>query len=154
MSLIIGLMVLGLGLIMLEIFIPGGIVGIFGGLSLLGAIGVAYGDYGAEGAILVFAIGLVGLVGCLMFEFKVLPKTPAGRRLFLQNKIASKSQPDVGDDSMIGKEGKTATALSPSGYVIVEGKKLEAFSRSGFLEKGESVKVDSFDQFKVTVSKL
>lgn len=154
MSLILGLMILGLGLVMLEIFIPGGIVGIFGGLCLLAAVVFSYQDYGMEGAILVFGIGLVGLVACLWFEFKVLPKTAAGKRFFLQNQVDGKSQPDVVDDSMVGREGLTATALSPSGYVLVDGKKIEAFSRNGFLEKGESVKIDSFDQFKVTVSKL
>lgn len=154
MSIIVGLVILGLALIMLEIFIPGGIVGIFGGISLLAAVGFAYESYGMEGAIIVFGIGLIGLVACLWFEFKILPKTPAGKKFFLQNHVEGKSQPDVGSDDMIGKEGETATALSPSGYVIVEGRKLEAFSRSGFLEKGESVKIDSYDQFKVTVSKI
>ncbi len=154
MSLIVGLMVLGLGLIMLEIFIPGGIVGIFGGISMLGAVAISYDQYGMEGAILCFGIGLVGLVACLWLEFKILPKTAAGKRLFLQDTISGKSQPDVGDDSLIGRQAQTATALSPSGYILVDGKKIEATSRCGFLEKGERVKIDSLDQFKVTVSKL
>lgn len=154
MSLIVGLMVLGLGLIMLEIFIPGGIVGIFGGMALLVAVGFSYDGYGAEGAILSFAIGLVGLVACLWFEFKVLPKTAAGKRLFLSDRVTGKSQPDVADDSMVGKVGQAATALGPSGYVVVDGRKIEAISRSGFLEKGDSVRIDSYDQFKVTVSKV
>lgn len=153
MSLIVGLMVLGFGLIMLEIFIPGGIVGVFGGISMIAAVYFAYDGYGMEGAIITFAVGLLGLVACLWFEFKVLPKTPAGKRLFLQDKVSGKSQHDFAEDSMIGKEATTATALSPSGYIIFDGKKLEAFSRSGFLEKGELVRIDSFDQFKVTVSK-
>ncbi|MDQ8187313.1 NfeD family protein [Pelagicoccus sp. SDUM812002] len=154
MSLIVGLIALGLGLIMLEIFIPGGIVGIFGGIAMLAAVVISFDQYGVEGAILTFVIGLVGLVACLWFEFKILPKTAAGKRLFLQDTIGGKSQPDVGDDSMIGRQVETATPLSPSGYIIVDGKKIEAVSRSGFLEKGESVKIDSFDQFRVTVSKL
>jgi len=153
MSLIVGLMVLGFGLIMLEIFIPGGIVGVFGGLCMIAAVYFAYDGYGVEGAIVAFAIGLAGLGVCLWFEFKVLPKTPAGKRLFLQERVSGKSQHDVAEESMIGKEATTATALSPSGYVVLEGRKLEAFSKSGFLEKGESVTIDSFDQFKVTVSK-
>jgi membrane-bound ClpP family serine protease len=153
MSLIVGLMLLGLALIMLEVFIPGGIVGIFGGLCLLAAVGFSFRDYGTEGAILAFGIGLVGLVVCLWIQFKIVPKTAAGKRLFLQDTIDAKSQPDVVEDSMVGREGTTATALSPSGYILVDGKKIEAFSRNGFLEKGESVKIDSFDQFKVTVSK-
>ncbi|MBC2606364.1 NfeD family protein [Pelagicoccus albus] len=154
MSLLVGLIILGLGLVMLEIFIPGGIVGIFGGLSLIAAVGFAYDGYGAEGAIIVFLIGLAGLVACLWFEFKVLPKTPAGKKFFLQDKVDGISQNAVGDESMIGKECSTATAMAPSGYILCEGKKMEAVSCSGFIEKGAAVKIESFDQFKVTVSKI
>lgn len=154
MSIIVGLVILGFALVMLEIVIPGGIVGIFGGISFMVAVGFAYRSYGMEGAIIVFGIGLVGTVACLWFEFKVLPNTAAGKVFFLQNRIEGKSQPDVIDDGMVGKQGVTATALSPTGYIIVDGKKLEAFSRSGFLDKGESIRIDSYDQFKVTVTKI
>jgi membrane-bound serine protease (ClpP class) len=154
MSVIIGLLILGFALIALEIFIPGGIVGIFGGISLLAAVGFAYESYAMEGAIIVFGVGLVGVVACLWFEFKVLPKTAAGKKFFLQDQVTGKSQSDVCESDWVGKQGTTATALSPTGYVIVEGRKFEAYSRSGFLDKGELVKVDSFDQFKVTVSKV
>lgn len=154
MSLIVGLMILGFGLIMLEIFIPGGVVGLLGGASLLGSIVLSYSEFGMEGALIAFAVAIVGLAICLYVEFKVLPKTRVGRRIFLNNSVSGKSQPDVGETTLVGKEGTTLTALSPSGHVLVEGRKLEAVSRSGFLEKGEKVHVDSLDQFKVTVSKI
>lgn len=154
MSWIVGLMVLGFAFIMLEIFIPGGIVGAIGGLALLAAIWVGYLEYGVEGAILCFLIGAVGLVACLYIEFKILPKSRAGKRLFLQNRISGKSQPDFGDSSIVGMEGRAVTTLSPSGYVLVDGRKFEAFSRSGFLDRGDKVRIESFDQFKVTVSKI
>ena len=154
MSLIVGLMALGFALVMIEIFIPGGIVGAFGGICLLAGVVLAYQEYGAEGAIIAFVSGVVGLAICLYVELKVLPKTSVGRRLFLRSTISKKSQPDVATDEVIGKEGNALTALAPSGYVLVDGKKFEAFSRSGFLEKGDKVRVDSYDQFKVTVSKI
>ncbi len=154
MSVIVGLVILGLALFMLEILIPGGIVGIFGGISMLAAVGIAYHNDGLEGAIVVFGIGLIGLVACLWFEFKILPKTAAGKKFFLQNQIQAKSQPDVGEEAMLGKQGTAATALSPSGYILVDGKKLDAISRSGFIEKGEAVKIVSYDQFKITVTKI
>ncbi len=154
MSVIVGLIILGLALFMLEILIPGGIVGIFGGISMLAAVGIAYRNDGLEGAIIVFGIGLIGLVACLWFEFQILPKTAAGKKFFLQNQIQAKSQPDVGEEAMLGKQGMAATALSPSGYILVDGKKLDAISRSGFIEKGEAVKIVSYDQFKITVTKI
>lgn len=154
MSLVIGLMVLGIGLVMLEIFIPGGVVGVVGGLCMLGAIGVAFNDFGMEGAIIAFGVSLVALILCLWFEFKVLPKTAAGKRFFLQDQVSGKSQADVAEGSVVGREASAATALAPSGYVLLDGRKLEATSRSGFIEKGDSVRIESIDQFKITVSKI
>lgn len=154
MSLIVGIMVLGLALVMLEIFIPGGVVGVLGGICLLAGVAFAFDAYGMEGAIIAFCVGLVGLVACLWFEFKILPKTAAGKRLFLNDVVGGTSQKDVGEESMLGKTASTVTALAPSGYVVFEGKRLEAVSRSGFLEKGERVRIESIDQFKITVSKI
>ena len=154
MTWIVGLMALGLALVMIEIFVPGGIIGAFGGLCLLAAIIVAFNENGMTGALLAFLVALAGLAACLFVEFKILPKTPMGRRLFLQNRVEGKSQNDLADDTLVGKEGDSLTALAPSGYVLVDGRKYEAFSRSGFLEKGEKVKVDSYDQFRIIVSKV
>lgn len=154
MSLIAGLLVLGFALIALEIVIPGGIVGAFGGLSLLAGVVVAYQEFGASGALVAGGVGIVGVALSLYIEFKILPKTSLGRRFFLRQSVTAKSQPDVADDSLVGKRGQALTALSPTGYVLVEGRRIEAYSRSGFLPKGEKVEVVSFDAFKVTVSKI
>jgi len=154
MTWIVGLMILGFALVMLEIVIPGGIVGIFGGICLLAAVAVAYQNYRVEGAVISFAIALVGMTACLFFEFKILPKTPMGKRIFLEQTIAGKSQRAIADESIVGQEGMALTALSPSGYVLVGTQKVEAHSRSGFLEEGDRVRVESLDQFKATVSKI
>lgn len=154
MTWIAGLMALGFALIMMEIFIPGGIVGLFGGLCLIGSVWASFDQYGLVGAIVSLIVSLIGVVACLWFEFKVIPKTAAGKRLFLQNRIEGKSQPDVGEQDLVGQEGTALTALSPTGYVKVGTQKLEAFSRSGFLDKGQSVKVEAVEQFRITVSKI
>ena len=154
MSLIVGLMVLGVALIMIEIFVPGGVVGAMGGVCLIGAVWLSYREGGAEGAIIALAVALVCVSVCLVFEFKVLPKTAVGKRLFLSQRIAGTSHQSPGEASLVGSEGSAATALAPSGYVLVSGRKLEAVSRSGFIEKGDRVRVDAIDSFKVTVSKL
>ncbi|MDQ8204810.1 NfeD family protein [Pelagicoccus sp. SDUM812003] len=154
MSVIVGLLVLGFALIMLEIFIPGGIVGLFGGASLLFGIWLAYREFGVDGALIAFLVSVVGVVLCLFVEYKILPKTKVGKRLFLEDRVSGRSQPDVGQSELIGATGRAVTALAPSGQIVVDGRKLEACSRSGFLNKGQKVRIDSVDQFKVTVSKI
>ena len=44
--------------------------------------------------------------------------------------------------------------LGPTGFVMVNGKKLEAFSKSGFIEKNTEVRVTGRDNFRILVSKI
>jgi len=154
MDVIVTLFIVGVVLIALEVIIPGGIVGAFGVLALISGIVVAYIEYNSEGALMagLVAGGLVVLA--LIVEFAVLPKTPLGRRLFLRKRIEGKNVYSQGGDLELGTEGMAVTALAPTGMILIEGEKYEAASRSGFIEKNESVKVVEKDNFRLIVSKL
>ncbi len=154
MTLIVILFVAGVLLIAAEVILPGGIIGLAGGGCLVGGIAVAYNEYGASGAFIASAVALALVVFALVIEFKVLPKTRLGKGMFLNDSIQASSSYSKGDDSMIGMEGETITALGPTGFVRIEGKKLEASSRAGFIDKRERIKVIGRDNFRIIVSKL
>ena len=154
MTLIVILFVAGVLLIAAEVILPGGIIGLAGGGALVAGIIVAYNEYGASGAFIAAAVAVVLVVGALIIEFKILPNTPMGQRLFLKNSVESTSTYSKGDDSMIGAEGETITALGPTGFVRIDGRKLEAASRSGFIDKHERIKVTGRDNFRIIVSKI
>ena len=153
MSLIIGLFVVGVALIAIEVFVPGGIIGIMGILSIIAGVVVSYSEFGFTGVWISGAAAVVILVAVLLFEFLVLPKTKLGGRLFLRKAVEGTSQPPLAEEDDIGKECVTLTPLSPTGTVLLDGKKVEAASRSGFISKNETMKVVGKDNFRIIVSK-
>jgi len=151
MNLIALLFIIGVIFLGFEVFLPGGILGVLGGLAMLGGCGLAFANYGTSGGVLAVLLALVLVVVMLAFEFIILPKTALGKRLFLSASIqgtVKSPQPN----ELIGSCGKTVTALAPSGYVSIDGHQHEAFSRSGFLEAGVPIKVIGMDNFRLIVT--
>lgn len=153
-AIIVTLFLSGVILLGAEVFVPGGILGALGGLAMLAGCVLAFLDFGFVGGLSSAGIG-VALIGLMLWaEFVVLPKTRAGKKLFLEAEVKGASQGAVADaDAVIGKAAVAATVLSPSGYVEVEGRRYEAFSQSGFVEKGGRLVVVALDNFRLIVRK-
>tara|TARA_B110000483_G_scaffold213541_1_gene262753 strand:+ start:1450 stop:1917 length:468 start_codon:yes stop_codon:yes gene_type:complete len=151
MTTVATLFLVGVLLLAFEVFLPGGILGIFAALCLLGGTGFAFVEFGMSGGIIALIVAVVLVAAVLYFEFAILPKTAMGKRLFLHKSMDGTSSPDRERD-YVGSEGVTVTALGPSGYIDIDGKRLEAFSRSGFLEADVPVKVISTDNFRLIVT--
>ena len=148
---IVLLFVVGLLLLGFEVIVPGGILGAIGGMAILGGCVIAFGELGITGGGLA-VLAAVLLVGLLLYvEFRILPKTAMGRRLFLKSKVTGTAHA-VREMDLGGKSGEAATDLAPTGYVMIEGKRHEAFSRSGFLDAGAKVKVVGMDNFRLIVT--
>lgn len=149
------LILFGVGLVLLaaEVFVPGGILGVFAGLALVGAVIMAFLDLGAGAGwiTLVSALATVGLL--LYFELAVLPKTKLGRRLFLRASVGGTSQAAPAQPEVVGKAAEAITTLAPTGYVVVEGRRYEAFSQSGLVPKGTTLRVVGLDNFRLIVTK-
>ena len=154
MTLIIGLILLGLELISFEVIVPGGVLGILGALSIIGACILSFQEYGLTGATGIFIGSLIVVVVMLALELKFLPKTKLGSRMFLNYAIDDKSTQVQGTDKLIGKEGEIVSDLVPSGKILVEGKYYEAFSKDGLIHSGERVKITDRDNFRIVVKKI
>lgn len=151
MTLIAILFVAGVILLGFEVFIPGGILGVLAGLAFLAGSALAFADYGLSGGLTAFAAAAVMVGGVLYFEFKILPKTAWGQRLFLKAEIDGVASP-ARERDFVGSEGVTVTAMGPSGLIEIDGKRHEAFSRSGFLEANVPVMVVGTDNFRLIVT--
>jgi membrane-bound serine protease (ClpP class) len=154
MNTIFLLFLVGFILLAFEVIVPGAILGTIGGLCLLGGITLAFMEYGPIGGSSAIAAALV-MTGLMIYiEFRLLPKTRWGKQMFLDAAINGTSQPLPAEESaVVGRPGKTLTPLSPSGYVLIDGHRYEAFSRSGLLAQGEPVQVVGLDAFRLIVSK-
>lgn len=150
MSLIVLLFVLGLVFLALEVILPGAVAGIVGGILMLVAVALVYSGYGASYGTMALVGALVAGAGCIAAELWWLPRSKWALR-FTVRETSGKPVPPVAPVALVGKQGRTLTILAPSGYVEVEGRSYEAVSRSGLLQKGVPIFVESIDQFKVTV---
>ncbi len=153
MTLIILLFALGIVLLAVEVIVPGGILGSIGGLLMFGGCVAAFMRYGTGGGIIAVTVAAVLTALAFYIEFRVLPKTAIGRRAFLTKEITSVSAA-FGEEArdLIGKSANALTMLSPSGYIMVDGKRYEAFCQSGQVPAGTALEVTGADNFRLIVS--
>lgn len=153
MSIIVGLVILGLVFIFFEVIVAGVVLGLLGAGAIIAASVLAFQNYGTMPALLVFIASMAAVIIMLIFELKWLPKTKIGKRMFLEKAVDAQSTETLGGDDLIGKIGETQTILAPSGRVIVEGKEFEGFSQDGLINKGEAIRVVGRDNFRIIVKK-
>lgn len=153
MTWIVLLFVIGLLLISAEILVPGGILGLAGGLMVFAGIILAFSTFGLLGGLLALALGLLMATVAFYLEFKILPRTKLGRRAFLTSQITAESRA-VSNEArdLIGKSAEALTMLSPSGYVRIDGRRYEAFCQTGQAPAGAALEVIGADNFRLIVT--
>jgi membrane-bound ClpP family serine protease len=154
MTLIVLLFTVGVLLLAAEVILPGGVIGAVGGLMMFAGCVVAFMRLGAGGGSIAVVTALV-LAGIVIFlELRIVPKTKLGRRAFLDQAITGVSAPVTADlDALTGKPAEALTTLAPSGYVLVEGHRHEAFCRSGHAEKGARLEVIGSENQRLIVTR-
>ncbi len=155
MALIIGLAVAAIVLALGELLLPGGVLGVLAVGCLCGVAYFTFEQYGLIAAVFTFLGASTATVASLFLGFYFLQKSGLGRGIFLNSRVEGHTQganpEQETDDALIGKEGETLTPLVPTGMIQVDGRSYEAFSQSGFLEKGETCKVIGKDNFRLIV---
>ena len=147
------LFLVGVLLLAAEVFLPGAIAGILGGIAMLAGCAVAFRQFGAGvgAAATLAALGLLGLTFYL--ELYWLPTTRFGKKLIVQSTVSATSQPALAVAAdVVGKPAEAITPLAPSGYVLVEGRRYEGFCQSGHVATGEKLRVVGLDNFRLIVT--
>jgi membrane-bound serine protease (ClpP class) len=152
MTLILVLFALGLLLLAIEVVVPGAIIGAVGGVLLLIGVIAAFDAYGVGGGAI--ATGAALLAGCvtLYLEFVLLPKSRLAKTFSMTATVDGRSQPVLADRTVIGRRGIAVTTLAPSGVVEVDGKRYEAFARTGHVRAGTTLEIVDIDTFRLIVS--
>ena len=134
----IGIGILSLLLIYLEFFLPGIILGAFGGVGFcFSIVFFAWKSTDISFTLIFIFSMIIALVLTIKMALWTLKKKPA---LFAKEEqsgyLASSFKKEL-----IGKEGKVVSDLRPSGYIEVEGERLQALSENLYIKKGEYVKI-------------
>ena len=152
MTAIVLLFITGALLLTAEVFLPGAIAGIIGGVLLLVGSTLAFVEFGVGGGVIatLAAFALVGLM--LYVELVWLPRTKFGRTMVVEATIDSQSQPPLAGVEVIGQAATALTTLAPSGFVAIAGRRYEAFCRTGHAARGAALTVVGIDNFRLIVS--
>ena len=141
------LYILGLGLLMAELFIPTG--GILGILATLG-IGYAIYQIYAESAWLA-ALAVLTTIAYVVFLIQFWTRRLAHRGALTQEESVAS---DRRFDDLLGREGTTITALRPAGFADFDGVRVPVVSEGKFMEKRARIRVTDVKGNRVVVTEL
>ena len=147
---IIALLALGYLLMIMELFVPGGVLGILGlaavtyGCFLAFGLGPYWGGAAVASSLLVSAAAVV-----------LAMRSRAARRLVLDNRPSREWKAPAADlVSLVGAEGVTSSPLRPAGIAELGERRLDVVTDSEFLEAGVRVRVREVEGSRIVVEPL
>jgi membrane-bound ClpP family serine protease len=153
------LLVLGMLLVMLEVFVPtAGVLGFLSVTSILTGIGLAFYNGGLTvGFGFLFGTAVI-LPIVLGLAFRWFPETPIGKRLLPGLPTSEEVLPDNEERrtlrGLLGKVGQAKSPMLPSGAIVVEGRIINAVSEGLPIEAGQNVRVIEVRGGRVVVRPL
>ncbi len=152
------LLIVGLGLVILEVFFPsGGILGFLSFCSIVGAVILGFQSSTGMG-IGVLLTAIVGVPIVIVVALQWLPDTAVGRRIILHAPSSDDVLPD--DERMrslkdlVGKVGKAKSKMLPAGVVKIDGQTIDCVSQGMAIEPGQLVRVIEVHGNRVVVRPL
>ncbi|MCA9070375.1 MAG: hypothetical protein KDA84_15695 [Planctomycetaceae bacterium] len=145
----ISLLLLGLALIIAELFIPsGGVISLLSFVCLVAALYSAHDAWWDQHRARFWwfvgsSVGLIPFtIGATLF---LISRTRLGNRVLLEapklEDVTPYSQEAEQRKQLIGKRGKTLTLMTPGGLVIVEGKRHHAEAEGQMLDPEQPIQV-------------
>ena len=149
------LFVTGLILLIIEGIVPGfGLPGISGIILVIAGTVLAMGNITSALVSISIAIIITAFITILLVKY--------GRRSSRFDKIILTAHQgndegylsSITKDEYLGKEGITLSGLRPSGFIDIDGKKIDALSEGDFIPKGTSIKVVRVEGSKIIVRRF
>jgi len=132
---------IGLILVFLEFFLPGMIFGTAGAIMLLASVFFFAREYTSEFLILAYcflvALSLMVIIKAALAAIRRTRKSQS----FLSDDAQDGYVASTYDKSAIGKVAVVLSDLKPGGYILVDDKKVQALSASGYIVAGSKVEV-------------
>jgi membrane-bound serine protease (ClpP class) len=122
--------------IALEVYLPGGVLGIAGAAILIWSVVEAYKHNSNFGTMLLFC-GLGGSMAASWFSFKYFSSTKEGKKALLMD--ISTKVPESRHLFLLHKQGVATCDLRPSGKIEIEDEIYDAQSKGEYIHKGSFV---------------
>ncbi len=149
------LLIAGLILILIEMWLPGMIAGIAGGVAWIVALVLIYLQYGVFAGNAAFAAMALGGIVLSIWWMHTFPETRLGKRWILTSQInAHSSTGDSQAPLLIGQKGVAVTPLHLSGAAQFDGCRTDVVAESDWIEAGQPLEILRIEGAKVVVRKL
>lgn len=149
-GIIIGLLIIGAALIVLETFVPGMVVGLLGAAALVTAAILAYVQYGSAAASVVLLLLIVGGAALLAWWLRYAPRSFLARKWSLHASVPDGPDPTALND-LLHASGQTVTALRPAGVADFAGRRTDVVTRGEMVGPGQAVEVIAVEGRRVVV---
>jgi len=147
---VIVLLAVGYLLLLLEVFVPGGILGVLGGVAILYGCYLAFGLSTAWGVTAIVGSVVVALVGVRLFL-----RSRMGKGLVLEERESEGwKAPDERLAELVGREGRTLTPLRPAGMAEIDDRRIDVVTDSEFIGVGVTVRVSGVEGSRVVVEQV
>jgi membrane-bound ClpP family serine protease len=149
------LIIVGMGLVIVEMFFPGfGAPGITGFILLI--LGVILTAKNVFEALLMIVVIIIILALAFMVILHSVKKGRLSKTLVLSDVLNKKSGYTGTEDLdvFLDKEGTTVTVLRPAGAAVFDGEKLDVVSEGEFIPEGSKVRVVRVAGRRVVVRKI
>ncbi|CAH0140766.1 hypothetical protein SRABI96_00471 [Peribacillus sp. Bi96] len=151
----LAMFIIGVILVLVEFFIPGGIIGLLGFTAIVGSLFLASGDpvhmtisllIAITVSILVFIL-LVKVFGKQMKFFRKMILTDATKTE--QGYVSNPNRVDL-----LGVSGKALTDLRPSGTALMNDERVDVVTEGSFISKGSSIIIVKVEGSRVVVREI
>lgn len=142
----------GLALVVAEFFVPGGIVGLLGGVLIVVSLLFAGANlvHMAYSILIAMFIAIIGMVIIMKFF---------GKKLHVFNKLVLKDATtteegyvsNVNRIELIGKIGVTVTPLRPAGMIEIDGERIDAVSVGNYIDARKKIEIIKVEGSRIVV---
>jgi membrane-bound ClpP family serine protease len=147
--------VVGVGLLVAEVFMPGfGVAGISGIVMEVISIVLTYVKYGGLAALglTVVILAVIGITISISLRSVTKGRLSKSHIILKDRETSAEGYLATADmEVFTGKEGESTTVLRPSGMAEVEGIRLNVVSEGEYIPKGTKVRVVRVDGARVVV---
>lgn len=135
------LLALGLLFVWLEFYLPSGALATAAAIFVLASLVTFFTQTDSIGAGLVFFVLVVASV-ILVIRLAIyrIKRSAKDNTFFLSTDQEGFHAEDV-DQELVGKYGTTVTECGPSGFALIDGKRLPVVAKGSYLVKGVEIEV-------------
>ena len=143
-------LLLGAGLMILEIFLPGfGLPGISGIVLIAAGVVLAAVYHGMLMAVVILLVVIALLALVISWVMRSAAQGNCHSRIFLSEKDERQTREDM--QVLVGRQGRTTSVLRPAGIGDFDGVRLNVVTEGGFIERDKPIEIVGVDGARIVV---